>query len=244
MSGHSHWATIRRKKGSADAKKGKQFSKIAKQIITAVRHGGPNPDDNLKLQYAIQEARSISMPKDTIQNAIKKGAGEKDGASDYIEAVYEGFGPAGVSVIIATLTDNTNRTGPEVRKILEKRGGKSAPQGSVSYKFDNNGLITVKTEVVDEDELLELMLDLGAEDVSTNSDDGVYEIITSTAEFYSVVKALEEKEIPTEVAEITMIPQTQIDIDSNTAEKLLALMDDLDEHDDVQKVYTDANFPT
>jgi len=244
MSGHSHWATIRRKKGAADAKKGKQFSKIAKSIITAVRHGGPNPDANLKLQYAIQEARSISMPKDTIQNAIKKGAGEKDGGADFTEGIYEGFGPGGVGILIATLTDNTNRTGPEVRKILEKRGGKSAAQGSVSYKFDNQGLITVKLDAVDEDTLLELALEAGAEDVSTNKDDEVYEIMTSPQEFYNVVKALEEKEIPTEVAEITMIPQSQIDVDQATAEKIINLMEDLDDHDDVQKVYTDANFPS
>src|SRR4051812_42589261 len=199
MAGHSHWSKIKRAKGATDAKRGKVWSKIARKIIIAAKNGG-DPRDNLSLRYVIDEAKAANMPKDTIANAIKKGTGEL-GGENYEAATYEGYGPGGVAVIVDALTNNRARTAPELRKIFENVGGNLGTSGSVAFQFTKQGIITIKSDAVDEDRLLELALDAGAEDVRNEVE--VFEVITAPTTFIRVKEALAGANIPTEAAEIT-----------------------------------------
>ena len=238
MSGHSHWAGIKHKKAANDAKRGKVWSKVAKMIIVAAKNGGGDPSQNLALRYAIDKAKQANMPKDTIEKAIKKGTGE-GGAINFEEVLYEGYAPGGVAIMIEALTDNRNRTGPEIKKVFEKRGGSLGISGCVNYMFSKKGLITVNVDTTDENELMEIALASGADDMEKIGD--VFEITCSPDAYEALKKAVDDKEIPTEVAELSMVPSSTIPIpDIEAAKKLLALMEDFEDHDDVQNVY--ANF--
>ena len=238
MSGHSHWAGIKYKKAANDAKRGKVWSKIARMIIVAAKAGGGDPGANLSLRYAIDKAKGANMPKDTISKAIKKGTGEL-GAIHYEEVLYEGYAPGGVAIMIDGLTDNRNRTGPEIKKIFERRGGSLGTSGCVSWMFSKKGLITVSTSSVEEDELMEIALNAGADDMENMGE--IFEITCDVAAYDELKCALEEKEILTEVAEISMVPQNTVAIeDVEMAKKIIALMEEFEDHDDVQNVY--ANF--
>lgn len=237
MSGHSKWATIKRKKGAADAKRGQLFSKLTRAIIVAAKEGGPDPEGNSTLATAIQKARDNSMPKDNIERAIQRGAGGADG--DSYEAIsYEGYGPGGVAVICSILTDNRNRTAADLRHIFTKNGGSLATPGSVAWQFERRGIITVEGEDVDEDTLMDVALTGGAEDIS--DDGGAWQITTETTEFMAVRRALEEAEIAYASAELTMIPKSTVELSEKEARQVLRLVDQLEENDDVQDVY--ANF--
>lgn len=238
MSGHSHWAGIKHKKAANDAKRGKVWSKLARVIIVAARSGGGDPAANLSLRYAIDKAKAANMPKDTIEKAIKKGCGETGGAN-YEEVLYEGYGPSGVAVMVQALTDNRNRTGPELKKIFERSGGSLGTSGCVNWMFDQKGLITVSTATAQEDDLMELALGAGADDMQLAGD--VFEITCAPATYDALKRALDDKEIPTEVAEIAMVPQNTVAIDNvDTARKVINLMDGFDDHEDVQNAF--ANF--
>ncbi len=241
MSGHSHWAGIKHKKAANDAKRGKIWSKLARKIIVAAKDGGGDPTQNLPLRYAIEEAKDANMPKDTIDKAIKKGTGEL-GPVNYEETLYEGYASGGVAIMVEALTDNRNRTGPEIKKLFEKHGGSLGTSGCVNWMFNKKGLITVETNAVDEDSLLEIALNAGAEDIENTGQ--VYELTCQPGAFEALKKALEEKNIPTEVAEISMMPQSHVPIeDVETAKKVLKLMDDFEDHDDVQNVYANFDIP-
>ena len=241
MSGHSHWAGIKHKKAAIDAKRGKVWSKIARTIIVAAKNGGPDPSANLALRYAIDKAKQANMPKDTIEKAIKKGAGSGDAVS-FVTVLYEGYAPGGVAIMAEALTDNRNRTGPEVKKIFERHGGSLGTTGCVNYIFHKKGLITVPINAADENDLMEIALASGAEDFQNIG--RIYEITCDASAYEELKKTLDEKQIPTEVAEISMIPQNTIPINViETARKILALMDELEEHDDVQNVYANFDIP-
>ncbi len=241
MSGHSHWAGIKHKKAANDAKRGKVWSKVARMIIVAAKAGGGDPNQNLSLRYAIDKAKGANMPKDTIEKAIKKGTGEL-GAVNYEEVLYEGYAPGGIAIMLDGLTDNRNRTGPEIKKIFEKRGGSLGASGCVNWMFSKKGLITVKAEAVDEDTLMEIALSAGADDMVNTGE--VYELICDPNAYDQLKKTLEEKELPTEVAEISMVPQSTVAINGiGTAKKILALMEDFEDHDDIQEVYANFDIP-
>ena len=238
MAGHSHWAGIKHKKAANDAKRGKVWSKLARIIIVAARTGGGDPSANLALRYAIDKAKAANMPKDTIEKAVKKGTGDVEGVS-YEEILYEGYGPNGVAIMVETLTDNRNRTAPEVKKLFERHGGSMGTSGCVSWMFSKKGLITVNTANADEDQLMEIALGAGADDMQTTGD--VYEITCDPSAYDELVAALREKEIPMDVAELSMVPQTTIEIsDAETARMILKRMVGFDDHDDVQNTY--SNF--
>ena len=238
MSGHSHWSTIKFKKAIVDKKRGKLWSKIARMIIVAAKSGGGDPDSNIGLRYAIDKAKGANMPKDTIEKAIKKGTGELGGVS-YMDVLYEGYASGGVAVMVEALTDNRNRTAPEIKKIFERRGGALGAAGCVGWMFSKKGLITVKSSVIGEDDLMEIVLSSGAEDMQNLGE--VYEITCPMAAYDSLKKVLEEKKIPTESAQLAMIPQNKVPVnDADTAKTILGLMDELEDHDYVQEVY--ANF--
>lgn len=232
MSGHSKWATIKHKKGALDAKRGKIFCKIIKEITVAARMGGGDEDTNPRLRTAVIKARAANMPKDNIQRAIKKGCGETDGAV-FMELVYEGYGQGGVGLIIETLTDNKNRTSADVKSILNKGGGSLAASGAVSYQFNRKGVITYDLEGTDFDALFEIALEAGAEDVTN---EGVIEVITEPGDFETVLEALKEAGYEQLGAEITMVPDNTVELDEEKTEKLLALIDKLEDHEDVQNV--------
>ncbi len=240
MSGHSHWSSIKHKKGLVDARRGKLFSKLARAITTAARNGGGNPEANLKLKYAIEKARAANMTKDSIDRAIKKGTGELAG-EELFENVYEGYGPGGVAIMIETLTDNKNRTAAEIRKTLESRGGSLGPQNCVAFRFEKKGVILVPGDAIDEEELMEIVLDAGAEDMTRTGD--LYEITAAVADFTAVRDALEAKGVPMESAEITMMPKDTVALDEEAGRKILDLMDALDESEDVQNVYANFELP-
>jgi YebC/PmpR family DNA-binding regulatory protein len=239
MSGHSHWATIKHKKGAIDAKRGKLWSKLSRAIIIAARHGGGDPTMNLKLRYAIDKAREVSMPKDNIERAIKRGTGEVEG-QQFEELTYEGYGPGGVAVLVDVLTDNRNRTMGEVRKIFERAGGKMGSSGNVAFLFERKGMILVDGQGVDEDTLMGLALDAGAEDLRRNGNH--YEITTDPTSFAPVRAALEKAGLKIESAEVAQVPKAAVDVDEETGKKVTRLMEALDDHDDVQNVYTNANL--
>lgn len=236
MAGHSHWAGIKHKKAANDAKRGKLFSKLSKAIMIAAREGA-DPDFNVRLRSAIDQARADGMPKENIERAIKKGSG-KDEDSNLAETVYEAYGPGGVAMIIECLTDNTNRTFPEVRKILETHGGKVGGSGSVAWMFNRKGLISVPKDSANEESVMEAAIEAGADDVSDADD--VWEIVTSPDAFPSVKDVLEARQIPTRVSEVTLIADNEVELSEKDALKALKLMDTLDDHEDVQNVY--SNF--
>ena len=237
MSGHSHWATIKRKKGSIDAKKGKAFSKCAKLIMSAARVGGGDPDMNLTLRYAIEDARAANMPKDKIDRAILKGTGELEGVS-LEDVTYEGYGHGGIALLVEALTDNRNRTAPEIRRIFESAGGSFGTPGSVAWMFEKRGVISVKLDAVEEDKLLDIILEAGAEDLVKLDD--VYEITCEVPAFSNVQKALADNEITPETAELTNIASQNVTPSIEDARKVLRLMEELEDHDDVSNV--SANF--
>src|SRR5919198_110805 len=239
MSGHSHWATIKHKKGAIDAKRGKLWSKLSRAIIIAARAGGGDPETNLKLRYAIDKARAVSMPRDNIERAIKRGTGELEGAQ-MEELVYEGFGPGGTAVICDILTDNRNRTNSEVRKLFEKGGGNMAGPGSVAYLFDRKGVFIIPASQTTEDALLNVVLDAGAEDLKRDGDS--FEVTCEVTAFNAVQAALEAAGLKPETAEIQQVPKAMVDVDVETGKKVARLLDMLDEHDDVQNVYCNANL--
>ncbi|MBN1405088.1 MAG: YebC/PmpR family DNA-binding transcriptional regulator [Candidatus Omnitrophica bacterium] len=240
MSGHSKWATIKHKKAATDAKRGKMFSKLAKEMTVAAKQGGGNPNANPRLRMVMDKARSINMPSDNIDRAIKKGTGELPGVI-YEEIIYEGYGPAGVAVLVEALTDNKNRTTAEIRTIFTKKGGNMAGAGSVQWIFKKKGFIIVKKQDVDEDKVMSAALDAGAEDLETQSD--VYEITTSSVDMEKVKTALEKAGIAIESAEITMIPSSEIKVSGAPAKTLLSLIEALEDHEDVQNVYANFDMP-
>jgi len=237
MSGHSKWSTIKRKKAKEDAKRGQVFTKLIREITTAARLGGGDEETNPRLRSAIDDAKSANMPQSNIERAIKKGTGELPGVV-YEEKIYEGYGPGGVAIMIDTLTDNNNRTTSEVRHILTKYNGNLGESGCVSWMFDKKGLLTVNKNEIGEDELMELVLEAGAEDMSTEED--VYEIVTSPEDFDQVKEKIKAKGVSLVSSELTMIPKNTVKVEGKEAKSVLALMDSLDECDDVQKVY--SNF--
>jgi len=236
VSGHSKWATIKRKKGAADAKRGQLFSKLSRAIIVAAKEGGADPTSNATLANAIQKARDASMPKDNIERAIQRGAGSGDGES-YEAVLYEGYGPAGVAIICNILTDNRNRAASDVRFIFTKHGGSLGTPGSVAWQFDRKGIIVVDAEV-DEDTLMEVALDAGAEDIT--QDGTQWQITTEPTELMPVRTALDDAGIGYASAELSMVPKTTVSPEEKEARQLLKLIDALEDNDDVQEVY--ANF--
>ncbi len=240
MSGHSKWSTIRHKKGATDAKRGKIFSKLIKEVTVAARLGGGDPGANPRLRNAIQAARNENMPKDNIERAIKRGIGDLDGLN-YEENVYEGYGPGGAAIFIESLTDNKNRAVAEIRHILSKGGGKLGEYGCVAWMFTKKGYIVVENSAVEEDVLMDVSIDAGAEDV--REDNGTYEIITDPKNFETVKAAIDQKSIACIVAEITMLPQSTVNLKGAEAEQMVRLMETLEDCDDVQKVYTNADIP-
>ncbi|MEA2175461.1 MAG: hypothetical protein QOD00_3053 [Blastocatellia bacterium] len=237
MSGHSKWHTIKHKKGALDAKRGKVFTKLIKEITVAARSGGGDEGANARLRKAVSDAKAANMPNDTITRAIKRGTGELEGVS-YEEITYEGYGPSGVAVMIDAMTDNRNRTVAEIRHIFGKNGGNMGASGSVSYLFDKKGYIVVDKSVKSEDELFEIVTDAGAEDLRDDEDN--FEIITSPENFDAVLNAVKGAGVEPHLAEVEMVPQNYVKLAGNEARQMLKLMEALEDHDDVQKV--SANF--
>lgn len=240
MSGHSKWATIKHAKGAADAKRGQLFTKFIKEISIAARMGGGDPASNPRLRTAILKARAANMPKDNIERAIKKGTGELGGAT-YEEKLYEGYGPGGVAILVEVLTDNNNRAAANVRNIFSKSGGNLGATGSVSYMFNRKGVIEYDAEVVNEDEVMDAALEAGADDIVT--EEGIITVTTDPASFESVLEVLQGKGYESVSAEVAMVPDMYSAVDTETATKLQKLIDRLEEDDDVQNVYTNADFP-
>jgi YebC/PmpR family DNA-binding regulatory protein len=239
MAGHSHWANISRKKAIVDNKRGKVWSKLAKNIMSAAKAGGGDPDANLRLRYAINDAKAISMPRDNIERAIKKGTGELAGGS-LDEVLYEGYGPGGAAVLCEILTDNRNRTAGEIRNIFDGCGGKLGATGCVAWMFERKGLFVVPADKIGEDELLELALEAGADDVKPVEDK--FEVTCDPAKFSDVAAALEAKNIATDRREIARIPTNTVDLDAENGRKVLKLMEKLDDHDDVESVASNFNI--
>jgi YebC/PmpR family DNA-binding regulatory protein len=239
MAGHSHWAGIKHKKAATDSKRGKLWSKLAKAIIIAAKAGGGDPSANLRLRYAIIDAKAGNMPKDTIDRAIKKGAGELEG-SNFEETLYEGYGPGGVAVLCDILTDNRNRTAPEIRKIFEIAGGKLAGAGSVAWMFDRKGLVAIPASETDEESLMELALEAGADDVRHLGE--TFEITCNPDVYTAVCDAIEKAGLKPELSELARIPRDTVELDAETGRSVLKLMDALDDHDDVQKVASNFNI--
>ncbi len=237
MSGHSKWATIKHKKAAADAKRGAAFTKIIREITAAAKDGGGNPDTNTRLRSAIQRAKGINMQKDNIENAIKKGTGEIPGVV-YENTTFDAYGPGGVALLIECLTDNKNRTTAEIRNILNKKNGSLAGAGSTAWMFTKKGYIAIEKNKIGEEELMNLALESGAEDFKSESDQ--YEITCEPATFETVKTAIQNKNLPTVTAEVTMIPNSTIKVVGGDAKNVLALMEAIEDHEDVQHVY--ANF--
>jgi len=240
MSGHSKWSQIKRKKGVADAKRGQVFTKLIKEITVAARFGGGDPEGNARLRTAIAAAKAENMPKDNIERAIKKGTGELEGVT-YEEFPYEGYGPGGAAVLVEVLTDNKNRTTAEIRHIFSRSGGNLGEAGSVAWMFHKKGYIVIEKAAIDEDKLMEVTLDVGAEEIEAG--DKEYEVTTDPQKLDAVKKALEKAGIKYHLAELTMYPQSTVAIDGKHAEQMLRLMEQLEEHDDVQKVYANFDIP-
>lgn len=240
MAGHSHWASIKHKKGAVDAKKGKMFSKVSRMITVAVRRGGGDPDMNPRLQLAISKARAVNMPKENIERAVQKGTGG-GAAAELHECLYEGYGPHGIALLVEILTDNKNRTAPEIRKIFERFGGNMGESGCVSWMFEKKGLILVSSNQLNEDEFMMLVLDSGAEDLQRVGD--IFQVICPQAALDTVKKTIESKNIKIETSEISWIPKNNIDLDETTGRKVLGIMEALEDHDDVQNVYSNFNLP-
>ena len=240
MSGHSKWSTIKHKKGAQDAKRGKIFTRLIKEITVAARMGGGDPNANPRLRSAIQTAKGENLPKDRIERAIKKGTGELEGAH-YEEAVYEGYGPGGAAVMVESLSDNKNRAVADIRHIFAKTGGNLGENGCVAWMFDKKGYLVIESDHVDEETLMEVALEAGAEDVR---EDGTnFEVICAPEDFEAVKAAIEEASIPFIDAEVTMLPQSTTGLAGKQAEQMIRLMEALEDCEDVQKVYTNADIP-
>ena len=240
MSGHSHWATIKRAKAGNDAKRGKVWSKIARKIITAARAGGGDPAANLTLRYTVEEGRQANMPRDTIEKAILKGTGEL-GAENYEVASYEGYGPGGVAIMIEALTNNRARTAPELRRIFEVAGGNLGQNGSVSFQFNKQGMITIKSDATTEDKLIEIALDAGADDVRNEGE--AFVVITNPTAMLKVREAIAGKGIAIEASEVSFQPTTTVALDAHMAGRILRLVDALEDNEDVQKVAHNGEIP-
>ncbi len=240
MSGHSKWSSIKHKKGATDAKRGKIFSKLIKEITVAARMGGGDLGSNPRLRSAVAAAKSENMPKDNMERAIKRGTGELEGVN-YEESVYEGYGPGGAAVYVESLTDNKNRAVADIRHIFSKSGGNLGENGCVAWMFDKKGYIVIEKSAIDEDALMEAALDAGAEDV--REDDSNFEVISSPEDFEAVKTAIEKSDIPYVVSEVTMLPHTNTNLVGKEAEQMIRLMDALEDCEDVQKVYTNADIP-
>jgi YebC/PmpR family DNA-binding regulatory protein len=241
MSGHNKWSTIKHKKGAADAKRGKIFTRILKEMTVAARMGGGDIAGNPRLRAAVAEAKAANMPKDNIERAIKRGTGELEGAT-YEELTYEGYGPGGVALIVEVMTDNTNRTTPEIRHIFEKNGGNLGTPGSVKFQFDRKGYFAIEKSAVSEDKLMEVALEAGADDLQTD-DPETFEVYTAPDSFEQVRQALEKNEIPTAEAKLGQMPQNYIKLDESKSKSMLRLLEMLDDHDDVQNVWSNFDVP-
>lgn len=239
MAGHSHWANIQRSKGAADAKRGRLFSKLSRYILIAARNGGGDPDMNLRLRYAIDKARAVSMPKENIERAIKKGTGELEGVT-FEEMNYEGYGPAGIAILVEITTDNRARTSGEVRNIFEKGGGKMGNPGAVAWMFERKGLFVLDAASTTEDALMELALEAGADDVKSVGK--TFEITCPAEAYLTLQQALTKQGLTPTTAELTQLPKTPIDVSVEDARRVLRLMELLDENDDVQNVYSNMNL--
>jgi YebC/PmpR family DNA-binding regulatory protein len=239
MSGHSKWATIKHKKAATDAKRGNLFTKLIKEITVAARNGG-NPDTNPRLRVAIERAKESSMPADNIERAIKKGTGQLEGVT-YEDMTLEGYGPGGVAIYVEAVSDNKNRTTAEVRTIFTKKGGNMAGAGSVAWMFEKKGYIVVSRTAVDEDKLMGVALDAGAEDLVVEEEN--YAVKTSPQDFFKVKKAIDDAKIKIESAEITLIPKSSVSVAGDDAKKVLDLVDAIEEHEDVQNVYANFDIP-
>jgi YebC/PmpR family DNA-binding regulatory protein len=241
MSGHSKWSTIKHKKGAADAKRGKVFTRIIKEMTVAARMGGGDVDGNPRLRAAIAEAKASNMPKDNIDRAIKKGTGELEGTT-YEEVTYEGYGPGGVAIMIEALTDNGNRTTPEIRHIFEKYGGNFGTPGSVRFLFEKKGYFAIEKSTVSEDKLMEVVLEAGADDLQS-FDHEVFEVFTSPEAFETVREALETAKIVPAEAKLGMIPNVYATVEDSKVKNLMKLMEMLDDHEDVQNVWANFDLP-
>jgi YebC/PmpR family DNA-binding regulatory protein len=239
MSGHSKWSSIKHKKAAVDAKRGKIFSRIAKEITVAVKLGGGDPDANSRLRLVMEKAKDANMPGDNIKRAVQKGTGELPGET-YDELTYEGYGPEGVAIFIETMTNNKNRTVGELRHLLTKHGGSLGENGCVGWMFEKNGLILIDKQNIDEEKLMDIALEAGAKDMTSDPDDDSYEVTTEPVDFEAVRKAIEDAGIEISVAEISMLPQNTVDLDEKGAVKVLKLMDMIEDQEDVQNVY--SNF--
>jgi YebC/PmpR family DNA-binding regulatory protein len=241
MGGHSHWSQIKRQKGAADAKRGQLFTKLAREIAVAAREGGSgDPNLNPRLRLAIERARSFNMPMDSIERAIKRGTGEITGEG-FQELVYEGYGPAGVAVMVDALSENRNRTAADVRSLFSKHGGTLGEVGSVAWMFDRRGMIVVDRTKVAEDDLLLVALEAGADDVRTTTD--TFEVLTAPEQLGEVKQALEAARIPIQSADVTMVPKSTVRVEAREAKQVLALMEALEDHDDVQRAYANFDIP-
>ncbi|UCH82264.1 MAG: YebC/PmpR family DNA-binding transcriptional regulator [Nitrospiraceae bacterium] len=242
MSGHSKWAGIKHKKAVVDAKRGKVFSKISKELSVAARLGGGSPDMNPRLRLAMEKAKEANMPSDNVKRAIQKGTGELPG-STYEETIYEGYGPGGVAILLEIMTDNKNRTVGEIRHILTKQGGNMGEAGCVAWMFDKKGYILVDKQIIDEDTLMTAALDAGAEDFRNDPDEENYEITTAPEDLNTVREFLAKKDISFNLAEVTQIPQNYVKLEGKDAEKMLKLMEALEDHDDVQNIFANFDIP-
>jgi len=241
MSGHSRWSTIKHKKGATDAKRGKTFTRLIKEITVASRSGGGDVNGNPRLRAAVDEAKANNMPKDTIDRAIKRGTGEIEGAT-YEEVTYEGYGPGGVAIMVEAMTDNSHRTTPEIRHIFEKNGGNLGTPGSVRFQFDRKGYFVIEKKAVNEDKLMEIALEAGADDLQSDNPDA-YEVYTSPDSFEQVRQALEKSSIPTVEAKIGQMPQNYVKLDDAKAKQTMRLLEMLDDQDDVQNVWSNFDIP-
>jgi YebC/PmpR family DNA-binding regulatory protein len=242
VSGHSKWSSIKHKKGAADAKRGKLFSKLSRAIIVAAREGGPDPAANLALQNAIEKARSYSMPKDNIERAIGRGAGTGGDAQAFEQVTYEGYGPDGVAIYVEALTDNRNRTAADVRHVFSKHDGSLGGSGAVAWLFERKGIVLLPADGVDEDELMLVAADGGAEDVAL--DGSTFQVTSTPEDLATVREAIEGAGFTVEASQLTMVPKTTVEVeDENAARKILRLMDALEESDDVQDVYSNFDIP-
>jgi len=242
MAGHSKWAQIKRKKAHVDAKRGKVFSKIVKEIAVAARLGGGDPDGNPRLRTVIDKAKEVNMPQDNIKKAIQKGTGELPGAQ-YEEIIYEGYGPGGVALLVEVMTDNKNRTVSEIRHLMSKHGGNMGEAGCVSWIFEKKGSILVQKEDIDEDYLMNISLEAGAEDLKNEDDSENFEVITSPEDLMRIKDLLVQEGVKVGSAEITMIPKNSVVLDQQQASQVLKLMDIIEDNDDVQNVYANFDIP-
>jgi len=239
MSGHSKWSTIKHKKGAADAKRGRLFTKLIKEITMAARLGGGAPESNPRLRKAIDDAKAVNMPADNIKRGIQRGTGELPGVN-YEEVTFEGYGPGGVAVLVEAMTDNQNRTLPEIRTIFSKNGGNLGQSGSVRFLFQKKGYLAIEKDKASEDDVMEAAIEAGAEDVTTTEQ--YHEVMTEPEALNAVKTRLEEKKIPIAVSELSMIPTTEVELDQRKADQMMRLMEALEDHDDVQHVWANANF--